>query len=277
MKKFLIVATAIFIATAAQAEDLAARASAQLPPLTPAYNWTGFYAGVNVGYGRNDADVSYTKNDLLFAGLFGMSGLGKPLLLPGDFNKSGVLGGGQIGYNWQASNHVVFGIEADFSASSIKESLLYATGGATPATIGVNQNVDWFGTVRARLGWLPTDRLFVYGTGGFAYGRVNEDVAFYGPKFSLVYGGYAVACAAGVPCFVGSMSGVRAGWTAGAGLEYALLGNLTLKAEYLYVDLSGDSFRVNAVTHGSYKPMSFNANFSGPSFHIVRAGLNYRF
>lgn len=274
MKPFLIAAAALLGATAAQAADSAAAPYTGAP--APAYNWTGLYAGVNVGAGWQDTGVSYTQNDLLFVGLFGPGGPGRPLIPPTNLNRPGVVGGGQVGYNWQLNSQWLLGFEADFSVSGIRGSAAYATGGASPADIRIGQNVEWFGTVRGRLGWLPTDRLLVYGTGGFAYGRVKEDVAFYGPKFSLAYGGYAIACVVGQPCLTGSSSGTRTGWTAGGGLEYALGTNLTVKAEYLYVNLGSDSFRVSAVTHGSYVPMSFNARYS-TGLHIARAGLNYRF
>jgi outer membrane immunogenic protein len=202
----------------------------------PAYNWTG-YAGVNAGYAWEDPTVNYTPNNAVISG----GGNVRPV---GSWDNSGALGGFQIGYNWQFSPQWVAGIEADINASDIKGSNTSAgmLGFAT-AQFTTGQKVDWFGTVRGRLGFLPTDRLLVYGTGGLAYGEVKENTSIttIGAGTNVTNGGFGVSCVANQTCFAGSASGVRTGWTAGVGVEYAIWQNLTAKAEYLYVDLGGNS------------------------------------
>jgi outer membrane immunogenic protein len=83
---------------------------------------------------------------------------------------------------------------------------------------------------------------------------------------------------AAATCFVGASSRTSTGWTAGAGTEWRLAPNITLKAEYLYMQLSGDSFNVvaQAALPGDV-PSSFRASWGTTSFNAVRLGLNYRF
>jgi outer membrane immunogenic protein len=92
---------------------------------------------------------------------------------PATFGIGGGFGGFQAGYNWQ-SNRWLAGVEADFDWAAIKGN---GTSNFTlevfPANYQATENIKWFGTVRARLGWLPTDNLLLYGTGGLAYGRVE--------------------------------------------------------------------------------------------------------
>jgi len=133
--------------------------------------------------------------------------------------------------------------------------------------------------VRGRLGFLPTDRLLVYGTGGLAYGEVKENTSIttIGAGTNVTNGAFGVSCVANQTCFAGSASGVRTGWTAGVGVEYAIWQNLTAKAEYLYVDLGGNSIVGTAFNGNGLLPASYTASISGLSFNIVRGGLNYRF
>jgi outer membrane immunogenic protein len=155
--------------------------------------------------------------------------------------------------------------------------------GPKASNFQADQNLKWFGTIRGRLGFLPMNSLLVYGTGGFAYGRVDENVVLNsqpGPgDFGI--GGFGFNCAAGPNCFLGSSSRTAIGWTAGGGVEYAVWSNVSLKVEYLYVNLGGgDAVNVVAVSaNGQSKPSSFTANYSGTSlnFQMVRGGINFRF
>ena len=126
-------------------------------------------------------------------------------------------------------------------------TLTNASGGTL---FGANELFDerlkWFGTVRGRLGYLPFDNLLTFITGGFAYGRVERTVTMIsaGPNGfgEDTTGGPGFNCLiVGAPCFAGTSSNTNTGWTIGGGLEYALWGNLTIKAEYLYVSLAGQS------------------------------------
>src|SRR5664279_2842848 len=107
MRKFVLaMAFAPMLLTAAQAADLPVRTYAKAPTMAPAPTWTGFYAGVNVGYGFNDPTVSFAANDPASALLLPAAGLPSA-----SYNVQGVLGGVQIGYNWQVAPRWLLGIE----------------------------------------------------------------------------------------------------------------------------------------------------------------------
>src|SRR5690606_7649561 len=117
-----------------------------LPMLPQAYNWNGFYLGLNAGYGfSGDADFLGTTDGAT-----------------GNADLDGFLGGVQIGHNWQNGSWVL-GLEADIQYSDVSGSV--AGGG-----VELTNDLDYFGTVRARVGY-AFDNVLPYITGGFAYGR----------------------------------------------------------------------------------------------------------
>ena len=150
---------------------------------------------------------------------------------------SGFLGGVQVGYNYQIDQWVV-GVEADFQGASIKGETEIGSEGK------LGTKLDWYGTVRPRAGVLATDRLLVYATGGLAYGRTKT---------------YMEASDAGL-----SVSKTKAGWTVGAGVEYAVTDNVSLKTEYAYTDLG--------------KAGVFDDKLDRTAnFHSVKFGINFKF
>ncbi|HEY0329177.1 MAG TPA: outer membrane protein [Rhodopseudomonas sp.] len=197
----------------------------------PAANWTGFYLGGNFG--------SATARDRTTATVFGVTE---------QFNLApdGFAGGGQIGYNWQASNWV-YGLEADFQGSTQRDNDTAVLLGA----VAYDAKLPWFGTVRGRLGYSVGSTLF-YGTGGYAYGKVETTIAS--------------------PLGSEKLSKTASGWTAGAGIEtpFTLLGlvgpNWTSKTEYLYVDLGS--------TDSNF---AVGVNTTKVTEHIFRTGINYHF
>jgi outer membrane immunogenic protein len=200
---------------------------------------------------------------------------------------AGIIGGGQIGYNWQFSPTWVLGIEADIQASGEKDSTNFTdpfsfTIGIFPsfpvtgaAVTNYEAEIKWFGTVRGRIGYV-WDRLMLYATGGLAYGRV--EVA----GTSTVSG-----TAGGSPFSVTHAIGHsqnNTGWTVGVGLEGALGNNWTLKAEYLYVDLGSlndtddeviceDPPGLTICSVGGGQVLTHTHFTDG----IFRVGLNYQF
>jgi outer membrane immunogenic protein len=264
MKKILFAAVvATLIGTPVLAADMPLKA----PPPAPvaAYNWTGWYVGGNVGYGwgRNTGAgwTSFTDAGVPFgvAGYFGAGGNG----LPG-VNPKGVLGGGQIGYDWQVSPTTVLGLVADLDASGMRGSAAaqVTPGFFDPTTQTNAAQLKWLGTFRAKAGFTSNNWL-IYATGGLAYGRVNEQ--------------NAMNCAACGPpqFFAGSSSSTRAGGTVGAGLEYGLAANWTVGAEYLWFDL-GKISTTATLTAGTNTLTTFTsqAKFDGS---IARAFVNYKF
>lgn len=154
-------------------------------------------------------------------------------------------------------------------------------------TTTAEQSTDWYGTVRGRAGWLATPNLLLFGTGGFAYGRVSDSAnwalvsAPFNFPFDLSLASASVQCvASGVPCFVGSSSEIRTGWTAGGGIEWLFDRHWSAKIEYQFVDLGTETVRITApiapfAACCGQGPASFNAAFHD-RFNIVRVGLNYR-
>lgn len=235
--------------------------------------------GVRVG---GDTTAVFAPND---AQTLGVPAFGGTLPGPAAFDVNGGFGGGQFGYNWQPSKNWVVGFETDFDWSDIRGSgssgLVFPAGLALiPGTMNPDRKVEWFGTVRGRVGFLPTDALLIYGTGGFAYGRVKENVSLNGAAGANIVGiGTGFVCTTSTNCFVGSSSRTGTGWTAGGGVEYAIWNNLSVKAEYLYVNLGGgDNFNVVAQsTGGPVTPSSFTTGFGRTEFHTIRGGLNWKF
>jgi outer membrane immunogenic protein len=257
-------------------------------PAATAYSWTGFYLGGNAGGGWGNRSADHVPNDISTASLFGIANPSFGGASPGttSFKTSGVLGGVQLGYNLQLGRNWLVGAETDFDWSGIK-----GTGSSSSLPFGLSassvasEQVKWFGTVRARLGYLPKQDFLTYVTGGFAYGRVERAASYVnnsGVDFGVDGPVFGINCVDGAPtCASGSSSNIASGWTAGAGFEYALWQNITVKAEYLYVSLANQSAvteRASALCCGATVLSSINANFSNrTTFSVARVGLNYRF
>jgi outer membrane immunogenic protein len=117
------------------------------------------------------------------------------------------------------------------------------------------KDIPWFGTVRGRLGFLPTDHILLYATGGLAYGEARVSGTVTAPRL-------------GAANF--NAADIKVGWTAGGGIEAALIDSWTVKLEYLYLDLG--TVALNTTALGA--PLTSSARIHD---NIVRAGLNYRF
>src|SRR5262252_3522223 len=219
---------------AASAADLGRPAPAPVytkAPLAAApFSWTGFYAGVNAGYGWGTADADYTSpgppNGFIPVDQVATSAQGSA-----DLKPKGFIGGAQAGYNWQVAPSWVLGVETDFQAFALKQSFdgTFTTPVAGPQITHTSIQTDWLYTLRGRAGF-AIDRLLVYGTGGLAVADIKFAQSNAYPLF-------------GAPAFNDSfsLSTTKAGWVAGAGAEYAITRNWTAKAEYLYVDLGSIS------------------------------------
>jgi outer membrane immunogenic protein len=281
-----IAALAVLIGTPALAADMAVKAPPRALPVASAYNWTGWYVGGNAGYGWSDGPCFAFSPDNTAGGFllngFGTEGIN---VHSGCFNTSGFLGGGQLGYNWQFQKVWVASIEADINYSNVRGSgsfpatLVLPSSPSQPALVAAGEKLDWFGTVRARLGVLPMERLLVFATGGLAYGETNRNssVTTLGAGFNQGVNpdGSSISCVTGA-CVGGAGSRTSAGWTAGGGLEYAIWNNVTVKAEYLYVNLGNQTIHLTTVPPASGNG-SIAAGFSDAAFNMVRVGINYKF
>jgi outer membrane immunogenic protein len=284
MRRFhLAVLTAVAsigFASIASAADMQVKAPAYKAPIAaPIYSWTGFYFGANIGDGWGSRDVNLTANDSAIA-LFFAPALGGPPP-PISFNSSGLIGGMQLGYNWQFNRNWLVGFEADFNWSGIKGSgsSSYVVAGTSPVSESNDERIKWFGTVRTRAGYIPIDNLLLFITGGFAYGKVEHSGTYTnnGTGFTTTIPPFTASCAGNAVCASGSSSDTATGWTVGGGLEYALWQHFTLKAEYLYVSLDSKSFTETLLFKSAFTSSSINAGYSRTNFNVARVGLNYRF
>ncbi|MHC2279848.1 outer membrane immunogenic protein [Bradyrhizobium diazoefficiens] len=179
----------------------------------------------------------------------------------------GVIGGVQAGYNWQVAPQWLVGLEADFQGADVKGTTTQALApvGFDATSTTVSKGIDWFGTVRGRVGVLVAPQWLLYGTGGFAYGRTKS-------SFSTtdVTGGCIVGATI---CASGASSGTSTGWTAGAGTEVMFAPNWSFKAEYLYVDLGRRTLNVASST----VPAIVFTTSTPFREQIARVGVNYHF
>jgi outer membrane immunogenic protein len=216
----LLTLGALLAAPSAFAADLSVAPLYKAPPaaMAPAYNWSGFYLGINGGggWGHSTWDARGA-----------------------NINTSGGLVGGTAGYNWQLGS-AVLGVEGDIDWANLK-----GTGTSTQCPAGCTTSDNWLSTVRGRAGY-AFGTVLPYVTGGLAVGDIH----------------------ASTPGFAGATT-TNAGWALGGGVEVALPGNWSAKAEYLHVDLG--SF--NCGTNCGPTPTD------NVSMHdnVVRAGVNYKF
>lgn len=249
MFKKLLLSTAICgAATAAVAADLPVRTAAPAPiaPVVLAQSWTGIYVGIQGGYAGDE--FRYPLSAAIN---------GTPITGRASVTSSGFLGGGTIGYNHQFGGFVA-GIEADYSFSNVSGKVDLSANIGNQVGIGASAGSDlrYLGTVRGRLGYALFDRGLLYVTGGWAWGSVRS-----GADLGINGNGIAL-----------SRTNSVNGWTVGAGFEYMLTQNLSLKTEYLYADLGKGNLYSADYGNGSYARLDVDTRI-----HIVRAGLNYRF
>ncbi len=215
MRKLLLSGAAtMLIAGPTYAADLAVKA----PPPGAAYiasPWDGLYIGGNLGYGETS-----------FKETVSVPGASASASVHGN----GVVGGFQVGYNKQYGTFVL-GLETDFDLTSIENT-----------TSGLTTKLPWFGTTRGRLGFLVNPSLLLYGTGGVAYGRVEQSVPGASTKTPGV------------------------GWAAGAGVQYAFTPQWSIGAEYLHVELDGPSANIGGISIDTKATTD-----------LGRATLNYKF
>ncbi len=226
MKRLLSAASLVALALSAGsalAADLPYRKDAPVyvPPPPPVVTWNGVYAGANIGggWGAGSGNSNYWD-------VFGLNG-GVTNNLGG-----GVLGGLQVGYNYSLTPLFLVGLETDFQGTSM------------PAFTG-NGGLDWFGTVRGRVGVTIMPTLLIYGTGGFAYGDFRSGVT--------------------------QSDAIQTGWTAGGGVEWMFMPNWSAKLEYLYSDISGGD------ANGFNAGIGINNVNNHTRWNTVRAGVNYHF
>ena len=262
----LAVAFVAISSAAAFAGDIAGRASTQTPA-APSYNWSGFYVGGNVGgaFQRGGGTSNFFQNDIApLDDNFRSQSAG------GD----SVIGGLHAGYNWQFAARWVVGVEGDWQWIKSESSACRQTDRIDAACNDfgrgfstVSGETRSIATVRGRFGW-TSDSVMIYGTGGFAFADVRTSL--------------------GVSCLIAgcgndntpiattvNSSTTKTGWAAGAGVEWMVGPNWTIRAEYLRIDLGSLSDTLNLPANAfSPNGVSWSRDLR---YDVVRTGLSYKF
>jgi outer membrane immunogenic protein len=234
-------AVAIMGSGAVRAADLPVKARPL--PVEPVYDWSGFYVGLNGGFGAQSSrdDITLMNNFAVLARTAG-------------FQAQGGFGGGQAGYNWQRGS-IVLGVETDIQGSAINDKFARVIDAAGD-NLNASKNIDYFGTVRGRLGFASNNVLF-YGTGGFAYADVRNTLL-------VTNGGLSANL---------TDSSTKTGYSAGLGVEYAYDRSWSFKAEYQYIALGGSTLIAPVVPPNG---VVINSNRLSNDFYTLRLGVNYK-
>jgi outer membrane immunogenic protein len=273
VKKLLLASIAFtaLIAGSATAADLARPVYRRAGLAAPIYTWTGFYIGGNVGGAWGTFDAATTT----VGGGYFITTDPAQIAAAGaqTIKSSGLTGGFEAGYNWQAGN-IVFGLEGDIEAFRLSGSatsgpIVYLSAAPAAFIASSNASTDWLATARGRIGIAATNWLF-FATGGAAFTTLNGNFTFR-DNFLAPPGAAESA----------SFSNTKAGYTVGGGIEASLSGHWSIKAEYLYVNFGTASAVSNNLT---FSPAALPGNGQNPFTHsidlranIVRVGLNYKF
>jgi len=224
----------LVLAVPALGADIAVKAPPLTPLPAPPYTWTGFYIGANAGYGVGQSQ-----------GIFASG----PVFDTVNAMPAGGFGGGQLGFNYQIMSFVL-GAETDIQGAGISDPQTCLLNCFAGSSAVIDQKLNWFGTTRARLG-LANGPVLSYVTAGAAYGGTQTSLA-------TTLGGVTD---------MATTTATKTGWAWGTGVEAALGGNWTAKAEYLYVNL-GSSAVASPATG------TFVTKYQE---QIFRGGINYRF
>ena len=230
MKRSVLLSVGLLVSTAASAlaADLAVKARPMVPVAT-VNDWTGLYVGGNLG-GKWDSQNSPIT-------LGAIPGSTDPRFTvanssPFSGTASSLIGGGQIGYNWQVGSWV-FGVEGDADAQSLRHSAMVVTTGTPPGFVtgdAFNSKSDWQASARLRLGYASGPWL-AYITGGAAFTGVTLSTSFIPGANPVLF-----------PASVASSTQTLVGGTVGAGLEYLLSRNLSLGVEGRYSGYGKESY-----------------------------------
>jgi outer membrane immunogenic protein len=235
-KSLLSTAALLAIGGSAFAADLPSRAAppVYMPPPPPIFTWTGFYVGGQVGYAWGNSGTTAAS-----------TATGATIGEPG-YNPNGVIGGAHAGYNYQMSQFVI-GLEADVNGSNYRGSGISNSGVFTNST-----NIPVDGSIRGRVGF-AWDRALFYGTGGVAFGSLQNNTVNTLTGASDSFDRFAV------------------GWTAGGGVEYAVTNNWSIRAEYRYTDFGTNNQLLVNSTGGA---VNLNKH---ETENRVQAGFSYKF
>lgn len=254
---------AALIALAATQPALAADAPYWAPPSAAApFNWNGFYIGANGGYAWHAGqEVELLTDNILPA----PNNLGQATAASrgifGNIAGAGWFYGGQVGYNFQLGPSWLVGVESDLQFSRIQNNVAgtITPAGGVPITASANFNIDWFGTVRGRVG-MVADSWLLFATAGLAYGQVGYNM--FAVDTNLLQTTL-------------STTDTKFGYVVGAGIEYMLTPNFILKGEYQYINL-GSIGATAPVTPVAVPLETATLRSIAAAFHTFRLGLNFK-
>lgn len=234
-KKLLLTSALVAVPFAASAADMAPRSFVKAPLPAPVASWTGLYIGGQVG-AVSSANTTSTPD------FEGLSVVGM------DFPMTQATAGGYVGYDYQMGN-IVLGVVGDLNARFGSTTTQF---GGLPLQLKSESN--WDASIRARAGFLATDRALIYVTGGYGWANYNLKINEVIPL--------------GLPDLGNFFGGTRGGWVVGAGAEYKLDKNWRAKIEYLHADYG------TASTTSSVIPITAGSKITSDA---VRVGLGYQF
>jgi outer membrane immunogenic protein len=227
--------------------------------------WSGFYLGVNGGYAWGAAASQLSASAIENGDLAGGTATK-------GYWSNGGFGGGQFGYNLQRHN-LVFGFETDIQGAGIRgkgaAEAVSLTDQAVTSDAGAKSNLDWFGTLRGRVGYAFGSTL-VYATAGLAYGEVRDSLTLSVTSNNALPTQNAPGA---------SKDLTTAGYVVGGGVETSITPSWSVKAEYQFIDLGSSRLSTSKDI-----PWGVSATDSGSasakfdhSYNTIRFGLNYKF
>jgi outer membrane immunogenic protein len=247
-----IAALLVGVSSGAFAADLRAPPA----PVAPIYNWNGFYIGFNFGGAITNGHLTDNFTGASFSTNHDM----------------GFIGGGQVGYNWQVSPNFILGVEGTFDGARFDDFAEVVVGNHV---VSAEVNTDWIATAAGRIGFTGnllgnilgfnlTNSTLFYAKGGGAWVQTSATVTELDAR--IVHPIDTLASF--------SASNTRSGWVAGAGIEYGVTPNFSVKVEYDHIGLSdfthNGSFVLNNVVVNDSFTMSRHID-------MFTVGGNYRF
>jgi outer membrane immunogenic protein len=226
-----------------------------LPPPPPIFTWTGVYVGAQIGYAWGTGNFNDTGFDPITR-----------TFISGTLanNPNGVIGGAHLGYQFQFDesvlgiNPLVLGIEGSVDGTSLTNTAMVTFPVAFQGgTLTAQTSADVQGSIRGKIG-IAWDRLLIYGTGGVAFGGFSTDFVLVDTRFPI----FATA----------NTSSTRVGWTAGGGIQYAVVNNWWVFAEYRFTDFGS----IRDILFGLPAGAFFNGSRRLEQ-NEVQVGFSYRF
>ena len=243
--RYLIAASAAALtaASAAQAADVVANQEPAPVVAAPAFSWTGFYAGAQIGGSWSDTDLKgkYKGQGNAWSPRQGFSP-----------DPSGFIGGIYAGYNYDLGNNIVIGADTDWVWGDMDENDKRSYNDNAFSLNGKLKE-QWAGSTRARVGY-AVDRWMPYIAGGVAYAKVDSHFRVKDSNGKVI------------PGYSASDSDTLVGWTIGAGFDYAMTDHIILRAEYRYTDFGDEDYSKNNI--------KYNVDYKTNDF---RVGVAYKF